>query len=88
MKLFWVESDHRSDGWLIVAKNLQRSREIHENLHGYSSGASRATFVSDIPEDLGAAEGYPSRQILEWCPVKITIWESPHVVEIVDPRDG
>jgi len=81
MKIFWVESNE-VDGWLTVAKNQQRAQGLHEIRHDLSPGAARATFVTEIPDHLEVNEGPASRQVLETCHVTVTIWQSPHLVEI------
>ncbi len=81
MKLFWVESNE-VDGWLFVAKDEQRAQRLHEINRGHLPGASRATFVTEIPDHIDVNEGPASAQVMKTCQVNITIWQSPHAVEI------
>jgi hypothetical protein len=81
MNLYWVETDDHDEDWFVVARDALEAAAFHEESEGYASGDATATFVTEVPDGLAAAAGWPSHELLEACGAAILRADTLRVVK-------
>ena len=82
MKLYWVTTEDHDEDWFIVAPSPTEASQYFENFEGYNPGDAEAEEILDIPENVSAETGWPSKEILLEVGAKFLLNDQTRVVEI------
>ena len=82
MQLYWVTTEDHCEDWFIVASSAEEAAKAHERMEGYDVGDAMAEAVLDVPENISAEEGWPSKELLEALGATFINDGSTRVVEI------
>ena len=82
MKLYWVTTEDHDEDWFVVASSSKQAARYHENMEGYNRGDAKAEEILDIPGDVPAEKGWPSKELLLAVGAKFHSDDQTRAVEI------
>ena len=82
MKLYWVTTEDHDEDWFVVASSPKEACQFHEDAEGYDIGDATAEAILSIPENIPAASGWPSDELLLAVGAKFITEDPSRVVEI------
>ena len=63
--VYWCTTDDNDEDWFVVAESAEEAALFHEEQEGYDPGEADAELVCEVPADVHAQVGWPSKELLE-----------------------